>query len=196
MTDGSDSELECVTTGLVNCTGREISGRTNFKNNKLHYFSKNDTFELTTGNGTKRLYSKLKSPNNLSYENVLDGPVFKKLSSSVKNPSTYFLQRELCPNGNRILYSYDEKGRLQEITSTNGSEKTVFGTVKFEYRLSQDTTEIAITTSGEGEICYVFDEDENAVPRLLEVKTQASQTYYRYAGGLLIKEEGTDPLLR
>ena len=192
MADGDDSQLECNTTGLVNCTGKEISGRTNPNNNKMRFISENNSFELTTGNGTKRLYSKPNILDNSSYLDVLDGPIFKKASSLVTNPTTYFLKSELCPNGNRILYFYDEKGRLKEVISTCGSEKTIFGTIKIEYRLSNGHSEIAITTNGEREILYSFDEDENGLPRLREVLTQTSKTQYQYAYGMLIKKECID----
>lgn len=43
--------------GLSNCAGGEISGRTNLKNQKIHYHPQKNNFECISGAGNRRLFS-------------------------------------------------------------------------------------------------------------------------------------------
>jgi RHS repeat-associated protein len=189
ISKGSDGELRCSDNGLVNCTGEEISGRTNLANNRALYRAKDETIEIITGNGTRRIYVKGQQIETPLYFNVLDGPVFKKLSSLLQNPIIFFLQREICPNGNKILYSYDASGRLKNISGRSCDERTVFWTVAIDYEAEST---VLISTSGDKKIQYLFDTEKPASPLLTAVQTQAGTTRYAYESGLLIRKNFPD----
>lgn len=94
--------------GFTNLSGGDISGKTNFKNNKL-YFNFPFSFELVLGNGGRRFYE------------------------AVGSTGCYFLTKEVRPSGNKVIYSYDGNGRPVMVKTTNPKENVTYAWVRITY---------------------------------------------------------------
>lgn len=101
--------------------GREISGRTDIRNHRL-VLTRNPksppafiAATLYLGNGGKRIYK----------INRKDPGASKWL---------FLLEEEIKPNGNRVLYSYDDSDRLKEIKTQNPTKSKVYASARFDYR--------------------------------------------------------------
>ena len=46
---------------------------------------------------------------------------------------TFYLFKEILPNGNRVLYKYDESRRISKIITTNPSETKTYASMSFDY---------------------------------------------------------------
>ena len=98
-----------VEKGFTN-TNSEISGRTNFFNNRLVF--KNDRWEMTLGDGTVRYYEKSKESISKSKRKEMGFPMRK----------VFLLKEELKTNGNKLIFDYcfhDEKPKLLKIITLN-----------------------------------------------------------------------------
>jgi len=83
--------------------GREISGKTDVRNNRLDFSNDGDIGTEATlylGNGGRRIYK------------------YKRRTSHPLS-LVYLLEEEIKPNGNRIVYSYYDDDRLKQITTYN-----------------------------------------------------------------------------
>ncbi len=98
------------TKGLTNTSRGEIGARTNISHNRIVLDKSEDAYVLTTCDGTKRYYLK---PSHTSFA---------------------FLKKERKPNGNWVIYEYnDDYYTLKEIRTTNPSKTKTYAKVTFEY---------------------------------------------------------------
>ncbi|MDX8430226.1 MAG: RHS repeat-associated core domain-containing protein (plasmid) [Candidatus Algichlamydia australiensis] len=137
------------TAHLVNTHRGVISGQTNTRNIKGQYNKKKKSYEISFGDGTKRIYNCTK--------------ISKKRSSRVDLPNKriaagklFLLKEEILPNGNKIFYEYDSKSHLRKIliTGTNDKEnkKIEYGWITISNRPGIKTIE---TSNGQS-ITYYF----------------------------------------
>lgn len=107
---------ESVNSGVTNVASGEMSGRTNLKNQTIQYYvastdPKNQGLcylIITTANGTKRKYG-------------------------YKGSNIAYLEEEVLPNGNVVLYSY-QNNYLYEVKTQNPSRTITYAWLRQEYK--------------------------------------------------------------
>ena len=158
-------DVEEKTLGLTNTARGNINAWTNLKNNELYFNSQNNSFELVLSSGGRRFY--------------------------VKHPSVdlYLLKLEVLPSGNKIFYTFDDRGQLVLIKETNAQEKKVLGWIKIEYGDG-----VHIDTSEGKTVDYCFQQDASGHTLLSQVirSDKPSLSYqYKILNGraLLTKKE-------
>ena len=144
-----DMEKECI--GCVNTYSGEMNGQTNHQNNQLH--CKGDTCEITLGDGTKRVYHKV----DVISGELLRVELIKYLADHVLNSCYYRLISETLPSGNKILFSYNEQGRLSKIEMKNASETNIHSWIEFTYVFQGDGCQVSLLTSDEKTLDYTFE---------------------------------------
>ena len=139
------------TAGMVNSYSGEMSGQTNHLNNRMHF--KQDTCELTLGDGTKRIYQKVKSiPSEIFGEETA-----LSLASKVTQPQYFLLISETLPSGNVILFSYDDKGHIVSVEMKDASQKKTYSWIRLSYDFNPKGYRITVTTSDEKKLTYEFE---------------------------------------
>ena len=114
--------------GIVNTAKEAIGAQTNLKNNYLTKID--DGFELTLCSGMKRFYKKTSK--------IALGKLCRALPTiTLKDAELFQLVLEILPSGNKMLYHYDDDGRLAEICAVNNSKKKQFCKVSFSYKNDQ-----------------------------------------------------------
>ena len=101
---------------------REISGRTDFRNNRVileRNQSKKASFgykkaTLTLGNGSSRVYE------------------FNGIEMAGKG-FTFLLKEEIKPNGNRLVFTHGDGERLDSIVSYNPTKSKAYASIAFTY---------------------------------------------------------------
>ncbi len=165
--------LNCF--GLVN-NAKEISGQTNYRNNALKQIDSN-TYELTTGDGSKRIYKKstnIQNSTNLS----IDLEIFQKISKKLNDCSYFYLDYEILPSKNKRFYKYDSFGRVIRIESKNSLEKSTFGWVDISY----EDQKVAFKTSDKQILEYYFQKSSFSKNQLLTkvISTKNAEIKYKY----------------
>jgi YD repeat-containing protein len=190
IADGQTGQLQSVSYGLSNCSQGEMGGKTNVKNNKL--WLKEKYIEVITGNGSKRTYTKVDGGLDSLTPNILDRPLFRLLGSSLNNPDLYLLQSEIRPNGNKAIYTYDQRGLLTEIRVVNATEQNLLSFVRLNYFLDEAPARITMQTSSGHEVVYLFGQDG----QLGEVRTKEGWCQYQYSEDGLVHESCSDASIR
>lgn len=135
--------------GLVNTYAKEMNGQTNHQSNQLCTLGRAyvelpapppgvnrevverkvpigqlkvpEKYELTLGDGTKRIYKKVEAlPSQLLGEELT--PL---MAEQVADPEYFHLTREYLPSGNQRFFSYDEEGHLTALTLKNQAGKVL-----------------------------------------------------------------------
>lgn len=100
-----------TTQGLTNSSKNEISAKTNLRNYKILKLPEESSYILITPDGTERFYKKV---NQMYFA---------------------YLEKERKPNGNWIIYSYNEDFyTLKEIRSTNPSQSVNYASINLRYQ--------------------------------------------------------------
>jgi len=161
--------------GLVN-NASSISGQTNYKNNSIKQIDC-ETYELLSGDGSKRIYKKRAGIQNLETP-FLDYEIFKKISKTLKDFQFFYLDHEILPSGNKRFYKYDSFGQVIKIESKNNSEKNLFEWVDIFY----EDQKITFKTSDQHTIEYHFDKSFSAKEYLLTrvVSSKNPEIHYSY----------------
>ena len=137
--------------GMVNSYLGEMNGQTNHLNNRMHF--KQDTCELTLGDGTKRIYRQVKAvPTEIFGEEIA-----LSLASKVTQPQYFLLISETLSNGNVILFSYDEKGHIASVEMKDASQKKTHSWIRLSYDFNPRGCRITVTTSDEKKLIYEFE---------------------------------------
>ncbi len=153
------NSLHCKTTylpffdkrseGLTNSSKNEISAKTNLRNYKIQKLEQDDRYVLITPDGTERYYKKIQE--------------------------MYFacLEKERKPNGNWLIYSYNEDFyTLKQIRSTNPHQTITYASITFSHKHkdpSIDRSFSATAHTGEA-IEYHFEIKEKDKERFFELK--------------------------
>lgn len=139
------------TVGMVNSYSGEMNGQTNHLNNHMHF--KQDTCELTLGDGTKRIYRQVKAvPTEIFGEEIA-----LNLASKVTQPQYFLLISETLPSGNVILFSYDEKGHIASVEMKDASQKKTHSWIRLSYDFNSRGCRTTVTTSDEKKLIYEFE---------------------------------------
>ncbi len=108
--------------GILNCTQRELSARTNLKNNTACRYDKNH-IRIRCASGGERSYVRFED-----------------------HASEFFLEWERLPNGNYIVYEYDYKKsstpyrpELRCVSTQNPSRSKTYASAKFRYNVAVDS---------------------------------------------------------
>ncbi len=137
--------------GIVNSFAGEMGGQTNHLNNRMHF--KQETCELILGDGTKRIYQKVKTvPTEIFGEEIA-----LNLSAKVTQPQYFLLVSETLPSGNVILFSYDAQGHIASVEMKDASQKKTHAWIRFVYELNPKGCRIVVTTSDEKKLIYEFE---------------------------------------
>lgn len=163
--------------GAVNTYAKEINGQTNHQNNQLH--CKEDTCELTLGDGTRRIYQRVQAlPSKLLGEELTP-----MMAAEVLDPVYFVLTKETLPSGNQIFFSYDETNHLTSVEMKNPAGK-LFSWIHFSYEFSENTSQVHIKTSDSRELIYHF-----LANQLVRVSgSHCISTTYEYDDNLLVKK--------
>ncbi|MDX8430635.1 MAG: RHS repeat-associated core domain-containing protein [Candidatus Algichlamydia australiensis] len=131
------------TAHLVNTHRGVISGQTNTRNTKGRYNKKKKTYEISFGDGTKRIYKRTrisrKRPSRVDLPN-------KRIAAG----KLFLLNEEVLPNGNRIFYEYDNGNNLRKILITS-CNKTEYGWITIRNEPGIKTIE---TSNGQSATYY------------------------------------------
>ncbi len=139
------------TAGMVNSYSGEMSGQTNHLNNRMHF--KQDTCELTLGDGTKRIYQKVKS----TPSEIFGEEIALSLTSKVTQPQYFLLISETLPSGNVISFFYDEEGHIISVEMKDASQKKTYSWIRLSYDFNPKGCRTTVTTSDEKKITYEFE---------------------------------------
>jgi len=137
-------------TGMVNSYAMEMSGQTDHKNNLLHCSSQK--CELVLGDGTKRIYEKVKKIPAL----ILGEELFPYLSEQVIAPEYYRLLKEILPSGNQIFFSYNSEGHVALIEMKNAAQIKSLSWIRFNYESQKQGYLVKISTSDSKTLEYHF----------------------------------------
>ena len=150
--------------GMINSECGVLSGKTNLANHKILKLPQENSYVLICADGTKRYYKKLQK--------------------------YYFayLDKEQKPNGNWVLYEYDnEYSRVTKISTTNPSQTKIYAWVAFTY----DHTDPAISKNFQikthvgDTVSYTYEMEEayeEKYYRLIETRSnQPHLIHYHYA---------------
>ncbi len=128
--------------GVTNNSSGIISGRTNYKNNRVYFKEGKDSVlevSLVTGDGLHYDYEPLG---------------YKKGRSSFN----FVLVREELPNGCFILYEHDKEGRPTLAKVVNPAKNKVFSWARFTYEGSdKENHNVHIETSDHRNLHYIFE---------------------------------------
>ncbi len=136
--------------GLVNTYAQEINGQTNHQNNFLH--CKGNACELILGDGTKRIYQKVKQSPML----ILGEELTPLIANQMIEPESFLLSQEILPSGNQLFYSYDTAGHLTRIEMKNKSSTKIFSWIHFSYEFQKNSCQVHIEASDARELNYRF----------------------------------------
>lgn len=128
--------------GMTNNSSGIISGRTNYKNNRICFKEtkkgKTDV-HLVTGDGLRCFYEPFQ---------------FK----GTQKGFDFLLAKEELPNGCWILYEHDQEGRPTLAKVVNPSQDKVFSWARFSYEGStKENHNIHVATSDHRELHYLFE---------------------------------------
>lgn len=132
--------------GAANTSCGEISGQTHLGNKTVAFDPEKNTFLLTSGDGSQRLYVVGTKVEGF----FLEEAKLADLASKFTDPRYYQLSWEKLPNGNCIEYTYTSEGRLSTV-SYIAAEHVIY-TIAFSYLDDQIT---ALGSDGK-EVHYYF----------------------------------------
>lgn len=152
--------------GVTNCGSGELSGRTNLKNNNVHFVrDEKDEHEkyylFRTGSHRERLFSYLEG-----------GERHRKGAPLGK----FLLKEETLPNGNKIKYNYNSMDQLAKI-SAEGGEKA-FGSLQVESGSSLPNNWKTSWKATSGNVSYTFDHNQKMIQGIFP--TNAMSVSYTY----------------
>jgi hypothetical protein len=142
-------KLETKKSGFTNILGGTISGQTNLKNISISWDKEDDRFNVTLGDGTKRVYErqwKLKE-------------MKKKDRTHAKFYRDYQLHKETKPSGNIVIYDYNDRHEITGIRTYNKDASHKINWVEFEQKSPSafaDHPSLHVKTSDELEHVYYF----------------------------------------
>ncbi|MCE5293700.1 MAG: hypothetical protein LLF94_03690, partial [Chlamydiales bacterium] len=142
-------KLESKLTGYTNIVNGQMSGQTNLKSTKLRWDRSHDSFHVTMGDGSKRTYER-------SWETK---DKKKKDEDYVESTRDYHLKREIKPNGNTVLYDYNDKDEITNIRSWNKDFTQKLYSVDFHQRTTGDFAKnpnLNVTTSDGMQHTYYY----------------------------------------
>jgi RHS repeat-associated protein len=135
--------------GIVNTYSQLMSGQTDYKNNCLYIHGK--TCEITLGDGTKRIYEKIKNPPTL----FLGEELLPFMASYVKNAEYFHLIQETLPSGNHLIFSYESAtGHLSSVELKNASQMKILSWMRFSYKSQGNNYLVTVSTSDERVVEY------------------------------------------
>ena len=174
--------------GMVNNSGK-ISGQTNYKNNSIKYDSDNQVYELTSGNGLKRIYKRKLSNVNDQKDCCFDDiAIFKTLESSLADSQYFLLSYEILPSGNKIFYEYDQNGQLVHIEAKNSKEDNLFGWIDINY----ESDKIIMKSSDDQKVEYHFEtfiRKKNLLKKVISSLNPEQNYSYNKKGTCISKKE-------
>lgn len=112
--------------GLTNVGSGQISGQTNLKNWRNEFYYNEGKYVVATGSGHE-------------YHLWLD--LYERRKTSAYYGEEEFhcrITEERRPNGNRLIYSYNDESQLAEVKSVNAAGDTTFASLKFNHRSSKE----------------------------------------------------------
>ncbi|MBS0623449.1 MAG: DUF687 family protein [Verrucomicrobia bacterium] len=139
------------TIGMVNSYAGEMSGQTNHLNSRMHF--KQETCELILGDGTKRIYQKVRE----TPAEIFGEEIALSLASKLIQPQYFRLISETLPSGNMILFSYDDKGHITSVEMKDASQKKIHSWIHLSYNFNSKVCLITVTTSDKKKLTYVFE---------------------------------------
>lgn len=137
----SGFKVQTKNTGFTNVHGGQISGKTNIKNIRLHYHAHNDSWKVTLGDGTTRIYSRQWKLSEMK-ESQSDRKYAKKHRD-------YHLVKEIKPSGNTIKYDYNDDHEITRMRLLN-----IEGVELSHAHFKQRKYEIPVKTSDNQECLY------------------------------------------
>jgi|GEM_PF-2327752 len=114
------------------------------------YFTRsNKTIYFHHPDGTLRTYEE--------YE-VFEDSIFnlEDLTKYSNNEHLFHLKSEKKPNGNLIIYNYDNKGRISKIESKNPTGKKTYAWVNFKHKSNKDSASCHVSSSDGREVTYNY----------------------------------------
>ncbi|MDP1834319.1 MAG: RHS repeat-associated core domain-containing protein [Chlamydiales bacterium] len=120
-------------TGYTNYSDQGISAQNNIQN-RLIKLLPDYSMEVSEGSGLKRLYR----------------PYRKFDETRNAEVTQWHLVQEIRPNGNKLLFDYDNPGFPKRITATNAAETATYGWMEFSY----DASGYTLTSSQDHQIRY------------------------------------------
>lgn len=136
--------------GMVNTYAKTMSGQTNHKNNQLH--CRAQLCEIVLGDGTKRIYERVKVLPSLIFGEELIPHLVEKVIS----PEYYHLIEEILPSGNQIHFSYNEEGHLSCMEMKNSSKSKTLSWIHFDYEKRDHEYLVNLSTSDKKTLSYHF----------------------------------------
>lgn len=113
-----------------------LSGKNSIHNIRLSWDAQKDEWLVQSGDGSKRLYARVKSEE-----------AAKKL-----NDRDYHIIEEKKPSGNLVLYTYNSEMKIAKITTNASDRSCTINSVEFRY---PDSTKIEVATS-DGSCFYYY----------------------------------------
>jgi RHS repeat-associated protein len=151
-------DLERYGKGITNTSRGAISGRTNYKNNRIDRLE-SDRFRMQCSNGDERFYT------------------FRREGYDRKpnRHDLFLLEHERLANRNRVFYEYDGDDRVTFIKTTDPSGNKTYAWAKFTYAASAKKNHNFLVETSDGQrVEYIFhpeDERKRTPPRLALVKS-------------------------
>jgi RHS repeat-associated protein len=129
-------KIDETTPGFINSSSRVISARTNYKNNYIELDAKKKGAKVFAADGSVRIYGSKKHEDGYT---------------------TYKLTEEIRPNGNRIIYEYDENDLLTKIETKNPSKtKTYANVILYNYEKKKDVFDIKTRVNETKTLKHIF----------------------------------------
>ena len=134
----SDSYIAAPDRFCTNLSQVELNGKSNPMNNKVEFTNNFQSILVTLPDGGSRFYTR-KNPENL----------------------TFMLEEEILPTKRKIIYKYDNFGRLAVVKTTNPSGTKTYSTLQFDRPKQREKPQFNVFTS-DGQVveykCHPKDE--------------------------------------
>jgi len=117
-------KLETAKSGFTNVMGGQISGQTNIKNIRLSWDKEEDRFTVVYGNGTERVYERQKTLREMKRKSRRHAEYYRD----------YQLHKEVKPSGNIVIYRYNDKHEISNITTYNKDLSHKLHSLDFEQK--------------------------------------------------------------
>ena len=165
-----DMKPDLEDSGYTYMSSIDTPFRRDIKRADVRWGKHRDVWKIRLGDGTKRLYRLLKD-------------------KSTANTRSYYIVEERLPSGNKRLFSYDKKNRLETITTMSSDGKLKINKTTFHKRghivyvntsdnmstsfhlklLSKENQTVAkILSAGAKDTIYSYEKKESSEQRLIE----------------------------
>lgn len=146
--------LKVKNTGICNTSSGGMSGSANLKNLRCEFDKKDNTWTVTAGDGSCRIYQAVWKVKDLKSE--------PKLGEYKFHFRNYRIKEEIKPSGNRVLYEY-ENHRIYKIKTVSHDGKQEQNWVRFHYSPEWEKDPyIRVETSDKQEVCYSLKKIQNS----------------------------------